>query len=214
MENEYGSTEIPGKFIPDRMYLRQLRELMLQNGIVELLVSADSPSLHGDAGTLPGLLFQTANFGSSPEIDFKALQSLQPNRPMMSMEFWVGWFDHWSDIHHTRRAEDFRDIYERILKYPASVNMYMFHGGTSFGFMNGANIGNRLTDNSGYQPDTTSYDYDSPLTEAGDYTMKYVMVKDLLSKYNPIQTRYGRITIIYYSIVYYEVIEINKILVK
>lgn len=163
---------------------------MLNNGIVELLVSSDSPSGHGDAGTLPGLLFQTANFGNNPEIDFKVLKDLQPNRPIMSMEFWLGWFDHWSEVHHTRTANDFQNVYERILKYPASVNMYMFHGGTSFGFMNGANLANSLTDNSGYQPDTTSYDYDAPLTEAGDYTMKYVYVKELLSKYNPIETRY------------------------
>lgn len=190
VENEYGSTEVDGQFIPDRTYLRQLRELMLLNGIVELLVSADSPTLHGDAGTLPGLLFQTANFGSSPEIEFAALRKLQPDRPIMSMEFWLGWFDHWSDTHHTRSDDDFQDVYERILKYPASVNMYMFHGGTSFGFTNGANIANSKTDNSGYQPDTTSYDYDAPLTEAGDYTMKYVIVKDLLRKYNPVKTRY------------------------
>lgn len=162
---------------------------MVLNGIVELLVTSDSPSLHGEAGTLPGLVLQTANFGSSPEIEFKALQGLQPNRPVMSMEFWLGWFDHWSDIHHTRNDEDFRDTYERILKYPASVNMYMFHGGTNFGFMNGANVANSLDDNSGYQPDTTSYDYDAPLTEAGDYTLKYVAVKELLNKYNPVKTR-------------------------
>lgn len=189
MENEYGSTEVPGKFIPDRTYLRQLRELMLRNGIVELLFTSDSPTAHGDAGSLPGILLQTANFGNSPEIEFKALQGLQPNRPVMSMEFWLGWFDHWSEVHHIRNDEDFRNVYERILKYPASVNVYMFHGGTNYGFMNGANVANGLTDNSGNQPDTTSYDYDAPLTEAGDYTLKYVYIKELLSKYNPVQTR-------------------------
>lgn len=162
---------------------------MLLNGIVELLLTADSPTLHGDAGSLPGLFLQTANFGNSPEIEFKALQGLQPNRPVMSMEFWLGWFDHWGDVHHTRNDDQFRDVYERILKYPASVNMYMFLGGTSFGFMNGANVANGRMDNSGNQPDTTSYDYDAPLTEAGDYTMKYVIVKELLRKYNPVPTR-------------------------
>lgn len=189
VENEYGSTEKPGKFAPDKVYLRELRNIMMKNGIVELLVTADSPSLHRTAGTLPGVFLQTANFGSNPEIEFLTLQLLQPGRPIMAMEFWTGWFDHWSEKHHTRNDEDFYNVYERILKYPASVNMYMFHGGTSFGFTNGANLDNSGTDNSGYQPDTTSYDYDAPLSESGDYTMKYVMVKELLKKYNPIQTR-------------------------
>lgn len=53
----------------------------------------------------------------------------------------------------------------------------------------GANVENGRDDNSGYQPDTTSYDYDAPLTENGDYTMKYILVKDLLKKYNKILTR-------------------------
>ena len=34
-----------------------------------------------------------------------------------------------------------------------SVSMYMFHGGTSFGWMNGAN-----SNGTNYEPDTTSYD--------------------------------------------------------
>lgn len=189
VENEYGSTERKGVFTPDKLYLWKLRQLMLDNGIVELLVSSDSPTGHGDRGTLPGVFLQTANFASDPEKEFNALKQLQSNKPTMAMEFWTGWFDHWSEIHHTRNDEDFYNVLERILKYPASVNMYMFHGGTSFGFMNGANVNNDKDDNSGYQPDTTSYDYDAPLNEAGDYTMKYVMVKKLIAQYNPIKTR-------------------------
>ncbi|CAG9815746.1 unnamed protein product [Phaedon cochleariae] len=189
VENEYGSTSNPGKFIPDRNYLRQLHRIMTGNGLVELLVTSDSPTLSGTSGTLPGVFLQTANFGGNPKPDFDKLKELQPNRPIMAMEFWTGWFDHWSETHHTRGDEDFYNTYELILKYPASVNMYMFHGGTSFGFMNGANLENSLSDNSGFQPDTTSYDYDSPLSESGDYTLKYVMVKELLEKYNPVKTR-------------------------
>jgi beta-galactosidase len=43
-----------------------------------------------------------------------------------------------------------------------SVNMYMLHGGTSFGFMNGANGSPGAHD---YWPQTTSYDYDAALDE-------------------------------------------------
>lgn len=189
VENEYGSTEQTGKFVPDKLYLKQLREIMFNNGIIELLVTSDSPTLHSTAGTIPEYFLQTANFASDPEREFNKLKQLQKNKPTMAMEFWTGWFDHWSENHHTRDNDDFYDVLDRILKYPASVNMYMFHGGTSWGFFNGANLNNEATDNSGYQPDTTSYDYDSPLSENGDYTVKYYIVKELIEKYNKVKTR-------------------------
>ncbi|KAF5275966.1 hypothetical protein FQA39_LY00762 [Lamprigera yunnana] len=189
IENEYGSTEQKGKFVPDKVYLEKLRQLHLQNGIVELLFTSDSPTMHGSVGTLPDVLFQTANFGGNPEADFNRLKQLQRNKPSMAMEFWGGWFDHWSEVHHKRSSPDFANIIERILRYPASFNIYMFHGGTNWGFLNGANIAGKGTMNQGFQPDTTSYDYDAPLTEAGDYTDKYVAVKELIAKYNTVLTR-------------------------
>lgn len=161
--------------------------LMLRNGIVELLFTSDSPTGYGTAGTLPRYFLQTANFAGNPEKEFNKLKELQKNKPTMAMEFWTGWFDHWTETHHKVNNTNFKNIYERILKYPASVNMYMFIGGTNWGFMNGANIADSSIDNKGYQPTTTSYDYDAPLTEAGDYTEKYVMVKELLNKYNKIK---------------------------
>ncbi|XP_031333503.1 beta-galactosidase-1-like protein 3 [Photinus pyralis] len=186
IENEYGSTEQKGKFVPDRQYLTQLLQVYLTHGIVELLFTSDSPSTHGSVGTLPGVLFQTANFGSNPEKDFDRLKQLQPNKPAMAMEYWGGWFDHWSEKHHTRKNSDFNNVLERILRYPASFNIYMFIGGTNWGFLNGANIADGSVNNKGYQPDTTSYDYDAPLTEAGDYTEKYIMVKELIKKFSKV----------------------------
>ena len=46
----------------------------------------------------------------------------------------------------------------------------MFHGGTNFGFTNGANYDDK------YSPTTTSYDYNAPLTEAGDRTETYYKI--------------------------------------
>lgn len=202
VENEYGSTSVPGKFSPDKKYLADLRALMIRNGIVELLFTSDSPTSHGSEGTLPAFFLQTANFASDPETEFDKLKELQTDKPSMAMEFWTGWFDHWTEFHHTRDDDEFYDILNRILKYPASVNMYMFHGGTNWGFLNGANIKDSSTDNRGYQPDTTSYDYDAPLTESGDYTMKYVMVKELIKNYNKIQTRIPETPAITLKVVY------------
>ncbi|XP_018321352.1 beta-galactosidase-1-like protein 3 [Agrilus planipennis] len=189
IENEYGSTTQKGVFNPDRTYLEQLRSLYLKNGINELLFTSDSPSQYGEAGTLPGVLFQTANFNRDPGKEFRYLAQYQPNKPFMTTELWAGWFDHWGEQHHTVSPRSFSQIYKEILSYPASVNIYMFIGGTSFGFMNGANIEGLNVDNKGYQPDTNSYDYDAPLTEIGDYTEKYYVVKQLIEKYNPIKTK-------------------------
>ena len=58
-----------------------------------------------------------------------------------------------------------KDLNE-ILSLGANVNIYMIHGGTSFGFENGANT-------SPFSVEPTSYDYDSPISEAGDLTYKY-----------------------------------------
>ena len=46
------------------------------------------------------------------------------------------------------------------MKHDSSVNFYMFHGGTNFGFMNGANEGIGATNEGGGEPysaDVTSY---------------------------------------------------------
>ncbi|XP_065171045.1 beta-galactosidase-1-like protein 3 [Atheta coriaria] len=188
VENEYGSTEAKN-FKPDKVYLEELRQLFINNGIVEQLVTSDSPTQHGDRGTLPQYFLQMANFAGSPDKEFDQLKVLQGNRPIMAMEFWAGWFDHWSEVHHTRKNTAFQQVLEQILRYPASVNMYMFHGGTNFGFLNGANIADNSIDNKGYQPTTTSYDYDAPLSEAGDYTDKYVTVKELIHQYSTIKVR-------------------------
>jgi beta-galactosidase len=57
--------------------------------------------------------------------------------------------------------------------------MYMFHGGTTRGFMNGANC----YDTSYYQPQISSYDYDAPLDEAGNPTEKFYAFRDVIVKY-------------------------------
>ena len=53
----------------------------------------------------------------------------------------------------------------------------MFHGGTNFGFTNGAN------DKGNYVPIVTSYDYDAPLDEAGNPTAKYWAMRDVIAKH-------------------------------
>lgn len=171
IENEYGS------YGNDSKYLAHLEEALRSRGVKEQLFTSDGPThwmLSG--GTLPNV-WKTINFGSRTEESFKMLENYQTNMPKMVMEFWIGWFDHWEHEHITRKAEDIREELIYMLENDISVNFYMFHGGTNFGFMNGANYHDeqRCT--------VTSYDYDALLTEAGDLTEKYHLVKDILKRY-------------------------------
>lgn len=134
-------------------------------------------------GTLPDV-YKAVNFGSRPEEAFSKLLEYQKDKPLMCAEFWNGWFDHWGEEHKTRDANDVADVLDRMLQAGASVNFYMFHGGTNFGFYNGANYSDK------YEPTVTSYDYDCLLSEAGDPTEKYYEVRNVLSKYTGVDMNY------------------------
>lgn len=71
---------------------------------------------------------------------------------------------------------------EKMILDGASINFYMFYGGTNFGFTAGANDGGP----GNYNSDVTSYDYDAPMDEAGDPTEKYFEIRKLISKYFPL----------------------------
>ena len=170
VENEYGS------YCEDKVYLAQLRDALIARGIEIPLVTSDGP--WGDmlcCGEIDGV-FRTGNFGSKAEEHFTKMDGLGIN-PKMCMEFWCGWFDHWGcGKHSTTSAETAAHEFDEILKR-GHANIYMFHGGTNFGFMNGAN------DYEALAPDVTSYDYDSPLTEDGRTTEKYELFKQVIAKY-------------------------------
>lgn len=174
VENEYGY------YANDKKYLESIKKMMTDGGIVVPLVTSDGPfeeNLNG--GTLEGAL-PTGNFGSKTEERFAVLAKYTAGRPLMCTEFWVGWFDHWGNGGHMKGdlEQSVRDL-DKMLEL-GHVNIYMFEGGTNFGFMNGANYYDELT------PDVTSYDYDAVLTEDGQLTEKYYRYRDVISKYRQI----------------------------
>jgi beta-galactosidase len=175
VENEYGS------YGNDQGYLRHLAEGLRRRGIEVPLFTSDGPTDEMlQYGTLPGVL-KTANFGSGARAAFAKLREYQPEGPLMCGEFWNGWFDHWGEKHHRRAPEEAAAALDEILAQGASVNLYMFHGGTNFGFMNGAN-----SHQGQYQPTITSYDDDAPLDEAGDPTPKYFALREVIGRYAPL----------------------------
>lgn len=174
IENEYGA------YGSDTAYLKHLVGVTRDAGITVPLTTIDQPNdqMLRD-GSVDGVHL-TGSFGSRATERLATLRRHQPTGPLMCAEFWDGWFDWWGAAHHTTSAADSAAELDALLSAGASVNFYMFHGGTNFGLTNGANHKGR------YLPIVTSYDYDAPLDEAGRPTDKYFAFRDVISKYAPV----------------------------
>lgn len=171
VENEYGY------FGNDKLYMERLRDMLRAGGITVPLITSDEPKDESmEGGSVEGAL-PTGNFGSHTKERFGIMKKHVKGGPLMCAEFWVGWFDHWGNGGHmTGNLEQSASDLDEMLK-TGHVNVYMFIGGTNFGFMNGSNYYDALT------PDVTSYDYDAILTEAGDFTRKYEVYREIIGKY-------------------------------
>ncbi|KRB35180.1 glycoside hydrolase family 35 protein [Microbacterium sp. Root180] len=171
IENEYGA------YGADKDYLEALVAVTRDAGITVPLTTVDQPQpqMLRD-GSVPGVHL-TGSFGSRASERLATLREFQPTGPLMCMEFWDGWFDRWGGHHHTTDPAEAAAELESMLAAGASVNFYMFHGGTNFGLTNGAN------DNGRYHPIVTSYDYDGPLDEAGSPTAKYFAFREVIARY-------------------------------
>ncbi|XP_040842485.1 beta-galactosidase-1-like protein isoform X2 [Ochotona curzoniae] len=111
---------------------------------------------------------------------FNLLRKYEPRGPLVNSEYYTGWLDYWGQNHSTRSIQAVTKGLENMLKLGASVNMYMFHGGTNFGYWNGAD------DKGRFLPITTSYDYDAPISEAGDPTPKLLAIRNVISKFQEV----------------------------
>ncbi|MFI1069938.1 beta-galactosidase family protein [Streptomyces puniciscabiei] len=178
VENEYGS------YGSDTGHLEHLAGLLRAEGITVPLCTSDGPEDHMlTGGSLPGVL-ATVNFGSHARVAFETLRRHRPGGPLMCMEFWCGWFDHWAGEHVVRDPEEAAGALREILECGASVNLYMAHGGTSFGGWAGANRGGGELPEGPLEPDVTSYDYDAPVDEYGRPTEKFWRFREVLAAYH------------------------------
>lgn len=171
IENEYGYYGM------DTSYLEIIRDMMLERGVVVPLLTSDGPWDDAMAcGKVEGIL-PTGNFGSHMKEQFENLKQHTDGGPLMCMEFWVGWFDYWGSRGHviSDLSQNIIDLREGIAN--GHLNIYMFIGGTNFGFMNGSNYYDEL------QADVTSYDYDAVLAEDGSITEKYKAFKKVIGEF-------------------------------
>ncbi|XP_053328055.1 beta-galactosidase-1-like protein [Spea bombifrons] len=175
VENEYGS--FPAC---DYDYMRHLHKIFrLYLGDEVVLFTTDG-NTHNElkCGTLQGI-HATVDFGPADNAtkSFELLRRFQPTGPLVNSEYYTGWLDYWGQNHSSSSAQLVSRGLQDILEMGASVNMYMFEGGTNFGYWNGADFKKK------YLPITTSYDYDAPLTEAGDPTEKLLAIRAVISKF-------------------------------
>lgn len=180
-ENEFGSYVLQRTDIPleeHRAYNARIRQQLADAGFdVPLFTSDGSWAFEG--GCTPGAL-PTANGESDIEKIKKVVNEYNGGKgPYMVAEFYPGWLAHWAEPHPVRDAGMIARQTEKYLRNDISINYYMVHGGTNFGFTSGANFNKR----SDIQPDLTSYDYNAPITEAGWSTPKYDSLRNVIIRY-------------------------------
>jgi beta-galactosidase len=174
VENEYGSFNVK----EDRQqYLQQVLQMVRDAGFGESLLYTADGGEELPKGSIPRLL-AAIDFGTGDlPHEVPLLQAFQPNAPTFIAEYWDGWFDHWGEKHHVTDAAVQEAEIRAAIEKGYSISLYMVEGGTSFGWMNGAN-----SDGDSYQPDVSSYDYDAPIDEAGRPRAKYFAMRAMIAE--------------------------------
>lgn len=174
IENEYGS------YGSDKEYLEINKRMFIEAGFDGLLYTCD-PAADIVKGRLPGV-FAAVNGLDKPALVKKLIHENNNGKgPYFIAEWYPAWFDWWGAPHHTVPAEKYSPALDAVLAAGISINMYMFHGGTTRDFMNGAN----RKDGTAFEPQVSSYDYDAPVDEAGNATPKFMEFRRVIQKHLP-----------------------------
>ncbi|XP_049274850.1 beta-galactosidase isoform X4 [Rhipicephalus sanguineus] len=175
VENEYGNSVLPC----DEVYLRGLfNQFKKHLGDDAVLFFTDYPTDKAYKCDLASGPLVTADIDSTVNVSdmFAIVRRNMKQGPLVVTEYYPGWMDNWGRRHANVDQRKFLKTFETILEMNASVNVYMFHGGTNFGFTNGANP----------LPEPTSYDFEAPLNESGDPTDTYYAVRNITARYLPV----------------------------
>uniref|UniRef100_A0A8C7WB63 Glycoside hydrolase 35 catalytic domain-containing protein n=1 Tax=Oncorhynchus mykiss TaxID=8022 RepID=A0A8C7WB63_ONCMY len=133
------------------------KDTLLSSGIEELLLTSDNQDGLKHGGVNGGIIL-------TGQTD-RQLHRSRSQKFKMVMEYWSGWFDLWGDLHHVFAAEDMVAIVTETLKQDVSPPL--------------APRASCCSDSG-----IIFSDYDAPLSEAGDYTTKYTLLRNVLSRYH------------------------------
>ena len=174
IENEYGSYD------KDKEYLGKYRDIYREVGFDVDLYTCDGPS-QMPSGYLPGILPAVNGLDNIKEVKELINKYNNNHGPYFIAEWYPAWFDSWGSKHNVVPYQDFIHTYDSVLAAGLSINIYMAHGGTTRWFWNGANMSRKEP----YSPQTSSYDYDAPIDEAGNATPKLMAMREVIMKYIP-----------------------------
>ena len=179
VENEYGS------YGEDHAYTTGLRDILRANFEVPLYTNDGGVDWTLAGGEVPEVL---AEIDGDPWSGFAARDKYITTEselgPLMDGEYYTLAPDFWGadNVHNTTvgrpsQIAQFVTDLDYVLGANNSISLYMFHGGTNFGFSNGA-IWKNFTASF-----TTSYDYGSPVDESGRTNELYFTLRDTILKY-------------------------------
>lgn len=154
IENEYGSFSVKDENYKE--WLKNLTEYHVRDKAV--LFTNDGPSqtprgyINGVLATLdfgkvwelcPLGNVQFSGAGSEATVNgyWDQLRKYQPKGPLVNIEYYPGWLTHWQEQMQRVETTPVATTLRHMLRDGASVNFYMFFGGTNFGFTAGANDG-------------------------------------------------------------------------
>lgn len=174
VENEYGS------YGNDLTYMKWVQDEWKRNGIEVPFYTADGATpFMLEAGSLPD-----AAIGLDPgsnAANFAEATKANANVPSFCSELYPGWLTHWGEKWQKPDTASLMKDVKWLMDNKKSFNFYVIHGGTNFAWWAGANAFSPTQ----YQPDVTSYDYDSPINEIGQATPKYDALRKLMASYLP-----------------------------
>ncbi|KAA3146724.1 MULTISPECIES: beta-galactosidase [unclassified Akkermansia] len=168
LENEYGSYQRK-----DPKYMEWLKTFWTRKGFGPFYTSDGAGEHYLKGVTLPGVAV-----GLDPGLNdghWKIANKCNPGVPVFSSETYPGWLRHWGEGNWNPTPE-IVDHVRWFMDKGRSFSLFVFHGGTNFGFTAGANNGGPGQ----YQPDLTSYDYGSPVDEHGRMNEYYTRMREII----------------------------------
>ncbi|KAF5921351.1 hypothetical protein HPG69_019400 [Diceros bicornis minor] len=151
VENEYGSYHL------DKRYMSYIKKVLVTRGVEVLLMTADDGQ-ELIRGHLKKVI-ATVHMKNIKKETYQKLSSVQGHSPILMMVYTANSLDGWGTACHTLDSHVLMKNVREMFNLRFSLNFYMFHGGTNFGFM----------------------DYGALLTEDGEYTPEYISFQEFFS---------------------------------
>jgi beta-galactosidase len=170
IDNEIGITQPP-----NNDYMVELTKIFKEVGFGSQLFTCD-PSTRiwrDESLRIPGVMH--CRNGLKDDRAVRESAAAIGDFPVFVPEVYTAWFSGWGQPIATQNSTipQITNWTSYLLDHEYSFCLYMFFGGTNFGFDSGANY---------YLPVQTSYDYNAPIDEAGRTTEKYRALRDLLTR--------------------------------